>query len=104
MSDKKDVEKNIEDLLKKITEIDYEEEAIVKNPLHVSSVASAVEQYLTPFILFGYDVNGDSVVITNAHTQRDYDSVMLSVGRYLAQQKDIVPNDDIGDIMGDEEI
>lgn len=99
MSEEKDNEKSIEDLLKKIVEYgDYEEE-IVKNPLHIQTLASTIEQYLSPFIVFGYDVNGDAVVVSNGKTQKDVDSLMISIGRYMSQQPMGDMNDDIGDFM-----
>lgn len=99
MDNKKESEKVIENLLKKIVEYgDYEEE-IVKNPLHIQTVCSAIEQYLSPFIVFGYDVNGDAVVLSNAQTQKDIDGLMISIGRYMAQQRMGEMNDDIGDFM-----
>jgi len=92
-------EKAIENLLKKIVEYgDYEEE-IVKNPLHIQTLASTIEQYLSPFIVFGYDVNGDAVVVSNAKTQRDIDSLMISIGRYMTQQRMGDMHDDIGDML-----
>lgn len=99
MDNKKESEKAIENLLKKIVEYgDYEEE-VVKNPLHIQTVCSAIEQYLSPFIVFGYDVNGDAVVLSNAQTQKDIDGLMISIGRYMAQQRMGQMNDDIGDFM-----
>lgn len=99
MDNKKESEKAIENLLKKIVEYgDYEEE-IVKNPLHIQTVCSAIEQYLSPFIVFGYDVNGDAVVLSNAQTQKDIDGLMISIGRYMAQQRMGEMNDDIGDFI-----
>ena len=99
MDNKKESEKAIENLLKKIVEYgDYEEE-IVKNPLHIQTVCSAIEQYLSPFIVFGYDVNGDAVVLSNAQSQKDIDGLMISIGRYMAQQRMGQMNDDIGDFM-----
>jgi hypothetical protein len=99
MSEEKDDEQSIEDLLKKIIKYgDYEEEG-VKNPLHIQTVASTIEQYLSPFIVFGYDVNGDAVVISNGKTQKDDDSLMISIGRYMTQQQIGDMRDDIGDFM-----
>ena len=46
MGKEKDNEKAIENLLKQIVDYgDYEEE-IVKNPLHIQTLASTIEQYL----------------------------------------------------------
>jgi hypothetical protein len=97
----KDQEKAIEALLKSLVGKDPLEE-VKKNPLHVNTVASTLEQYLTPFICFGYDINGDAVVLSNAQSQRDIDGIMLSIGRYMAQQRMGQMNDDIGDMLDDE--
>lgn len=91
-------EKHIEELLRKLAGLDLPEET-VKNPIHVETLVTTTEQYLTPFITFGYDVNGDAVVISNAKTQRDIDGLMVSMGRYMAQIKMGGMNGDIGDMM-----
>jgi hypothetical protein len=81
-------EKNIEDLLKKLSDFEYIEDKVAKDPIHVSTIATTIEQYLTPFITFGYDLNGDAVVISNVKTQRDMDSVMTAITRYLTYPVD----------------
>ena len=97
---KNNTEKQIEEFLKQIVGSDIGDiDKSAKNPLHVSTVASTIEQYLTPFIIFGYDVNGDAVVISNSQSQRDQDSLMISVGRYMSQQRMGEMNDDIGDML-----
>jgi hypothetical protein len=95
---KKEEDKAIEELLRGLMGKDPFEE-VKKNPLHVNTVASTLEQYLTPFICFGYDVNGDAVVLSNAQTQRDIDGLMISIGRYMAQARMGQMNDDIGDML-----
>lgn len=97
--DEKKSEKEIEEILKKIIMNDDFDQEVSKNPLHVQTVCSAIEQYLSPFTLFGYDVNGDAVVLSNAQTQKDIDGLMISIGRYMAQQRMGEMNDDIGDFM-----
>ena len=99
MSKEDEVEKSIEDLLKQLSNTEYDK--VAKNPFHAESLASFTEEYLSPFITFGYDVNGDAVVISNATTQKDMDSIMISLGRYLSQQRQGDVRGDIGDIMGE---
>ena len=81
-------EKNIEDLLKQLSKFDYVEDKVASDPIHVSTIATTIEQYLTPFITFGYDLNGDAVVISNVKTQRDMDSIMTAITRYLTHPVD----------------
>lgn len=94
----KDIEKQIDDLLNQLMGRDCNEK-IIKNPLHINSLASATEQYLSPFITFGYDVNGNAVVVSNAKTQMDIDSLMISMGRYISQARMGDINNDIGDML-----
>lgn len=94
----KDIEKEIDNLLAQLVDKKYDE-PITKNPLHINTLASATEQYLSPFITLGYDVNGDAVVVSNAKTQQDIDSLMVSMGRYISQVRMGDMNGDIGDML-----
>ena len=95
--EEKNIEKEIEYLLGQLMDKEGYEE-VSKNPLHINTLASTTEQYLSPFITFGYDINGDAVVVSNAKTQQDIDSLMVSMGRYMSQVRMGDMNGDIGDI------
>ena len=71
-----------------------------KNPLHAQTIVSCVEQYMSPFVIFGYDINGDALVLDNMSSQQDVDAIMLSIGRYMSSRHNSDPNEDIGDLGG----
>lgn len=99
MDDKNESEKTIENLLKKIIEYGDYEESVDKKPIHVQTLCSTVEQYLSPFIIFGYDVKGNAIVTSNAKTQQDLDGLLISIGRYMAHRQMGGISGDIGDFM-----
>lgn len=100
MDEEEKIEPEIENLLNKLVGKGFKE-PITKNPLHVNSLASTTEQYLSPFIIFGYDINGNAVVISNSKTQQDIDSLMVSMGRYMSQVRTGDMNGGIGDMLDD---
>lgn len=93
----------IEELLRKLHEVDMEElnESIdpkTKKNLHAEKIVSIIEEYLDPFVIFGYDINGNAVVINNAQNQKDLDSLTFNVGRYMSTMPMGNSSDDIGDM------
>jgi len=100
MSDKNNAKGNIEKILKELSKKDIKlPNNKEKNPLHVQTIGTTLEQYLDPFIIFGYDVNGDCVMLNNALTQKDLDSLYMSIQRYMmANASSGNMHDDIGDL------
>jgi len=106
MSDKRkdneDFEEDaIEKLLKKIAELPPVEDHKASKNLHAETIASTLEQYMSPFIVIGYDINGDSIVIDSSKTQKDNDAIISAIGKYIMHFNKNMNGlgGDIGDLM-----
>lgn len=104
MDDKK-IAKEIEDLLKKLSNRDEngDVKSVSKQNLHSNTLVGIIEQYLSPFILFGYDVHGEAVAISKANTQQELDALHMSIGRYDTYQASNNYSDTVGDYVDDDE-
>lgn len=103
MSEENDnIDKHIQELLSKMLNVDYvDNNKKANSSLHVKSLVTSTQEYLTPFITFGYDIKGDAIVVTDAKTRKDFDCLMASISRYLTQQRLGDIDSEIGDMMDD---
>ena len=46
-------------------------------------MCSQVEEYLSSFIIIGYDIEGDPVNITYASSQKDFDALSTGLQKYI---------------------
>jgi hypothetical protein len=51
------------------------------NELEVDALISTMEEFLRSFIVIGYNMNNEPLVITNAKTQLDADALYTSLSR-----------------------
>lgn len=75
----------INDLLKNIAHLsecinDSDEPS---NNFDPQVLVNLIEQYLSPFIIIGYNIEGNCTYLTNVSTQRDHDAVSLALGRFM---------------------
>lgn len=93
---------DIEGLLKRLSDIDFDEnENSASKKLQAETLVSKIEEFLSPFIVIGYDVKGNCVVINNAQNQRDIDGLTMSMGRYMSTQPMGKQNGGIGGMLDD---
>jgi hypothetical protein len=94
---------DIEGLLKRLSDVDMDDgDNSAQRELQSQTLVSKIEEYLSPFVVIGYDVNGNCVAINNAQNQRDIDGLSLSIGRYMATQPMGKQSRGIGDMFDEE--
>ena len=49
----------------------------------IDALVSTVEEFLTTFMVLGYDFEGEPIVLINAKTQKDADSLSTAFGRFF---------------------
>lgn len=57
------------------------EDKFKRNDLEVDALISTMEEFLRSFIVIGYNMNNEPLVITNAKSQLDADALYTSLGR-----------------------
>lgn len=57
------------------------EEKFKRSDMEVDALISTMEEFLRSFIVIGYNMNNEPLVITNAKTQLDADALYTSLGR-----------------------
>jgi hypothetical protein len=77
---KNPVNDQIQKLLKEII-IKNIEEREERNELEVEALVSTMEEFLRSFIVIGYNLNNEPLVITNARTQMDADALQTALSR-----------------------
>lgn len=81
---------NEDELLQKIAEKILSEHAIIQNERHIEreelhdAIGSTLQEFLSHFILLGYDFEGNPVNLTYAGCQRDADSLSTNLSRFVA--------------------
>jgi hypothetical protein len=58
-------------------------EKIKQNELEIDSMVATMEEFLRSFILIGYNLNNEPVIVTHAKTQLDVDALYSSLGRFF---------------------
>jgi hypothetical protein len=56
-------------------------EAKMKDHLEIEAMASTIEEFLRSFIVIGYDMKNEPVVITSAKSQLDADALYTALAR-----------------------
>lgn len=74
IEDQRKVAKFIDDIIK--NNIQKEEELQKKRLSDYSNLLSINSEWLDSFLIIGYDMKGDEVVISNTKTAKDYNSVL----------------------------
>lgn len=77
--------KNIEDLLKSVMQdyVSRQRNVKIEKTKNVESLVSYISEYLSAFIIMGYDVNGDPVNILHAKNQMDADALTAALNRFI---------------------
>lgn len=57
------------------------EDRYTKSEIEVDALISTMEEFLRSFIVIGYNMNNEPLVITNAKSQLDADALYTSLGR-----------------------
>lgn len=57
------------------------EERFKRSDVEVDALISTMEEFLRSFIVIGYNMNNEPLVITNAKSQLDADALYTSLGR-----------------------
>lgn len=98
---------DINKFLKKLSEIPVNEisEDDTINKDVSEKLFYIIQEYLSPYIIIGYDIKGKNVVLSNIKNQKDHDAINLALKRfyYTAQRNmgmDFDFDDDDDDISG----
>ena len=59
--------------------------------MNMNALAALVSEYLSPFIILGYDIKGNPANIIHAKNQMDADALSAAVNRFILNS---VKNDD----------
>lgn len=81
----KNEKKNIEDMLKNVMKehLSYQSQAKIENTKNMQNLQGIISEYLSPFILIGYDITGKPVNLIHAKSQMDADALSASLNRFL---------------------
>lgn len=77
--------KEIEDLLKSAMQdyLAFQTSAKVERSKSVASLISIISEYLSPFIVIGYNVNGEPINAIHATNQKDADALSAAINRFI---------------------
>jgi hypothetical protein len=79
---------NLEETLSNLANVELPEGNKATIKFDTKRLIGILEQYLDPFIVFGYDLDGRNIILTNRKNQRDCDALSLSVDRFSAMEMD----------------
>lgn len=57
------------------------EDRVVKNELEIDALIATMEEFLRSFIVIGYNMKNEPLVVTNAKSQLDADALYTSLSR-----------------------
>lgn len=77
--------KNIEELLRSVMQehLNYQTSAKIENTKNMHKLINLISEYLSPFLILGYDVTGKPVNIIHAKSQMDADALGASINRFF---------------------
>lgn len=77
--------KNIEDLLRSVMQDHLAQQSSVKieKTKNLHNLVNLVSEYLSPFIVLGYDIAGQPVNIIHAKNQMDADALSAAINRLI---------------------
>lgn len=90
----------LKELSQEDVDLDFMEET-PKKEINVKVLKNIIEQYLSPFVIIGYDIKGNCVNMGNVQTQKDFDAISLAISRFKINNG--IDNDD-DDISGFEDL
>jgi len=77
--------KNIEDLLRTVMQEHLVQQSNIKieKTKNLHNLVNLISEYLSPFIVLGYDISGRPVNLIHAKSQMDADALSASINRLL---------------------
>lgn len=77
--------KNIEELLRSVMQehLNHQTNAKIENTKNMHKLINLISEYLSPFLILGYDVTGKPVNIIHAKSQMDADALGASINRFF---------------------
>jgi len=73
----------LEDALHNLANVSSPSESGPTFPYNNDRFINLISEYLEPFIVFGYDLDGNCIVTSSAGNQRDNDALMMAIDRYM---------------------
>ena len=90
----------VERLLKKMANVPLSD-VQKKRGRNANNLVAHVEEYLGPFMVFGYDLSGNAIALSTAKNQKDMDALTVCIGRYMAQNTAGGAYGDVSDFEGE---
>lgn len=77
--------KNIEDLLKNVMQdyLVHESRTRVENVKNIENMISIISEYLSAFIIIGYDMKSNPVNLIHAKSQMDADALSAAINKFI---------------------
>lgn len=79
-------DEEIRELLKEVIKVEYENKKAYNKKIDLNTaLASTVKEFLTNFVIMGYDLNGNPVIIKYVHNKMERDALASLSMKYLSQ-------------------
>jgi hypothetical protein len=79
-------DEEIKELLKEVLKTEYENRKNYNKKVKINTaLASTVKEFLTNFVVLGYDLNDNPVIIKYARTQMEKDALKSLAVRYMSK-------------------
>jgi len=79
-------DEEIRELLKEVLKTEYENKKTYNKKVKINTaLASTVKEFLTNFVVLGYDLNDNPVIIKYARTQMERDALKSLAVRYISK-------------------
>lgn len=77
--------KEIEELLKSAMQdyLSHQSHAKIERSKSMASLISIISEYLSAFIIIGYNVNGEPINAIHASNQKDADALSAAINRFI---------------------
>ena len=61
----------------------YEDPLAKRKKSNKQAMCSNIDEFLSAYIVLGYDIDGEPVVVTQAKTQKDLDALSVALQKYI---------------------
>jgi hypothetical protein len=77
--------KNIEELLRSVMQQHLTQQSSIKieKTKNIHNLVNLVSEYLSPFIILGYDIDGQPVNLIHSKSQMDADALSAAINRLI---------------------
>lgn len=79
-------DEEIRELLKEVIKIEYENKKTYNKKIKINTaLASTIKEFLTNFVVIGYDLNENPVIIKYARSRMERDALTSLAIKYMSQ-------------------